>query len=336
MTKRVTYRIIGLILILIASNYLYKYTLYSSDWKKAAPCAYQCRALPKNTDLVYFGESSNFTVDGNDSTQLYISELVQHFSPDLKLITIDTPAVHAGIYKYWIKQMTGNLPKGILVTMNLRSFDAAWIHSKLETPLIRSIRLLKEGPVVFNRFMLSAKSFEDKTPEEREKDMLRNWKKTKLVFPFDFKYKSVRDWDRAVADGSWLRPDGTWDTKRIELAAHYIKGFAFNINEQNPRIKDFDEIANWGKQNGVQVYFNILAENVAQADSLVGKELVFLMKNNRDYLKDRYGKMGAVVIDNLESAGYNDFLDKDWPTEHYNYKGRIAIAKKIVEHLKIK
>lgn len=333
MSKKIAYKIIAFLITLAVVNLAYQFTLYPIDVKKNAPCAYQCKHLPEGVDLLYFGESSNFTVDGDDSTKLYISELIAHFAPKLKVVTIDTPAVHAGIYKYWINQMDKNLPKAIIVTMNLRSFDAAWIHSKLETPLIRGIRLLKPTPKIFNRFLLSVKNFEDKTTPERDTLLQQEWRTKQLVFPYPFKYKTVRQWDNAMANGGWLKPDGSWDFEKIKLGAHYIKGFAFNINENNPRIADFDEIAAWGLKNKVKVYFNLLAENVAQADSLVGKDLVFLMKNNRDYLVNRYTKMGATVIDNLESVGINDFLDKDWTTEHYNYKGRIAIAKKIVQQI---
>lgn len=336
MLKKITYKILLLLLIIAALDVIYELTLYKFDFKRMSPCAYQCKNLPKDVDVVYFGESSNFTVDSEDSTQLYISELVNYFAPQLKLITIDTPAVHAGIYKYWIREMTNNLPKAIIVTMNLRSFDGAWIHSKLETPLIRSVRLLKPAPKLVNRFMLSAKNFEDKSVEERDSALQKEWRETVLKFPYSVKYNTVREWDNAMANGGWLKSDGSWDMPKITLAAHYIKGYAFNIDEANPRIKDFDEIAQWGLDHKVKVYFNILSENVAQADSLVGKDLVFLMKNNRDFLMKRYTQKGAVVIDNLESAGINDFLDKDWTTEHYNYKGRMAIAKKIVSQLNIK
>ncbi len=336
MFKKVIYKSLLLLAVIALVNVIYVFTIYPADLKNISSCAYQCKNLPEGVDIVYFGESSNFTVDGNDSTQLYISELIQFYAPQYKMVTIDTPAVHAGIYKYWMKEMKLNLPKAIIVTMNLRSFDGAWIHSKLETPLIRSVRLLNNKPKIVNRFLLSLKNAEDLSIAERDSLLQKEWRTNRLKFPYQFKYNTVREWDNAMANGGWLKPDGSWDMDKITLAAHYIKAYAFNIDENNPRIKDFDEIVAWCKENGVQTYFNILAENVAKADSLVGKDLVFLMRNNRDYLVNRYSKMGVVVVDNLESAGINDFLDKNWTTEHYNYRGRIAIAKKVVSQLKIK
>ena len=86
----------------------------------------------------------------------------------------------------------------------------------------------------------------------------------------------------------------------------------------------------------LDVFFNILPENINLADSLVGKELVYLMRKNRDFLVQRYSGKGVVVIDNLESVQSDYFIDKNWTTEHYTDKGRIIIAKNIVEHLNLK
>ena len=77
-----------------------------------------------------------------------------------------------------------------------------------------------------------------------------------------------------------------------------------------------------------------MAENIEYADSLVGKELVFLMKRNRDYLVQRYNKNNCRVIDNLELVTGKEFTDQHWTTEHYSYKGRMIIARNISESLK--
>jgi hypothetical protein len=78
-----------------------------------------------------------------------------------------------------------------------------------------------------------------------------------------------------------------------------------------------------------------MAENVQYADSLVGKDLVFLMKENRDFLVNRYQKNNCKVIDNLEAIPGRWFIDQKWTTEHYLCKGRMQIAKHIADTLKI-
>lgn len=333
MLKKITYKLLLFLAVCVAVNYLYAFTLYSTDLKKNATNAYQCRELKAGTDVLYLGESSNMTFGKDDSTKQRISELVASFSPDIDLVTIDTFAVHSGIYKYWVRQIK-NLPKSIIVTMNLRSFDAAWINSPLENKIQKTITIAKTPFASVNRFLMSVKLPGEKLDKEREQDMLNTWVTEELKFPYPFKYKNVRQWDDAMANGGWVKEDGSWDFDKIVLSCHYIKAYAFNLNENNPRVKDFDEIAEWGKKNGVKIYFNLLAENVETADSLVGKDLVFLMKQNRDFLVKRYTEKGATVIDNLELVPADCFLDQKWTTEHYNDKGRIIVAKNISEKIK--
>jgi hypothetical protein len=322
------------VVILLITNVIYLYFLYEHDVKKQSPCVYQCMHLPKGTELVYFGESSNSTIDDNDSAKLEISGFINYYNPDINLVTVDTYAVHSGIYKYWIRTIKEK-PKAIIVTMNLRSFGPAWINSDLETQLRRSVRLAKPGPKLWNRFLLSLKNPEDQTLAELDSNLQRQWRGDLLEFPYDFKYKNVRQWDNAMANGGWLNTEGKWDTDKITLSAHYIKAYAFNVKEDNVRVRDFDEIMSWANENNIKVLFNLLSENVAFADSLVGKDLVYLIRKNREFLVNRYTQKGAVVVDNLELVDKNDFIDKKWTTEHYKCRGRMRIAKNIVSKLKL-
>jgi hypothetical protein len=66
----------------------------------------------------------------------------------------------------------------------------------------------------------------------------------------------------------------------------------------------------------------------------VGKDLIYLMKQNRDLLVNRYSSRGVLVVDNLELVNGKDFVDQHWTTEHYNEQGRKAIAANLAEALK--
>jgi hypothetical protein len=41
-----------------------------------------------------------------------------------------------------------------------------------------------------------------------------------------------------------------------------------------------------------------------------------------------------VVVDNLELVPGKEFIDQTWTTEHYGYKGRMAIAGNLAQELK--
>ena len=85
----------------------------------------------------------------------------------------------------------------------------------------------------------------------------------------------------------WFDEQGQRGQEMTDLACHYIKAHAFQIRDDNPRIKDFDKIVELCKERGWNLVFNILPENVDKANELVGKDLLFLMKQNRDYLVKR-------------------------------------------------
>jgi len=325
-----------LALVIAGLDLIYNFTLFEKDLESKSAEAVKIRTTQKGTDVFYFGESSNITYRETDSVKNSISELTNFFYPGLKITNINQYATHGGIYRSWLSQidLVNNKPKALIITLNLRSFDATWIHSKLETQLQESMMLTKPYPNIINRFLLALQAFDNKTEQQREKDMLKTWAGTPLIFPYPFKYKTVSEWDYGMAQGTYLKPDGSWDTEKIALACHYIKAYAFNLNETNPRIGDFDAIALWCSKNKVNLYLNLMAENIEYADSLVGKELVFLMRQNRDYLVKCYNKDNCKVIDNLELVPGIDFIDQNWTTEHYGYKGRMTIAENLAEGLK--
>jgi hypothetical protein len=218
--------------------------------------------------------------------------------------------------------------------MNLRSFDAAWRHSKLETQLQEGFVLTRPYPALINRFFLSLQVFDNKSEKERERDMLHEWSTTRLKFPFPSKHTNVQEWDHEMANGGYLLPDGSWDMDKIVLACHYIKAYGFNVDEQNQRMQDFDAIFVFCTKYNVPLYYNLMAENVQYADSLVGRELVFLMKQNRDILVKRYNKGICRVVDNLEQVKGSAFIDKHWTTEHYDLEGRRIIARNLADSLR--
>jgi hypothetical protein len=336
MLQKIIIKTVLLCAIIAVLNCVYNITLYKHDLNNKCEQANEISNTQDTTDVYYFAESSNLSSANDDSTKLNISQLTNLFFPSLKITAINKPATHAGIFKLWLNQIniSKHPPKAIIITLNMRSFDAAWRNSKLETSLQESMMLVQPYPNIINRFLLSLQAFDNKTEQQREQEMLNEWKTKQLKFPGKHHYNTVREWDDAQANGSHKKPDGTWDNEKIALACHNIKSFAFNIEDDNPRVKDFDEIAKWCTHNEVNLYFNLLADNVQYADSLVGKDLTDLMYANRDYLVKRYSKKNCILVDNFDKVNGSCFIDQNWTTEHYNYKGRMVISKNIALSMK--
>lgn len=313
------------------SNGIYTRFFYKQDVVEAdAQLLFDLDSLQHLNDVLYFAESSNTTTSPNDTCQAFISRL----APEVKIAEIQHGAYHGKLYLDLIKNIEkGSRVKTIIVTMNLRSFGALWINSALETAIMKADVMYRQLPPIFKRSMLAFGQFDNKTWEERVPVIRRHWKEEKINVPADFKYQNTLDWDLGMGmSGIYLLPDSTWDFKKVEFACNFIKILGFSIDTlTNPRIKDFDEIVEVAKEKNLNLVFNLLPENVQFADSLAGKELVSLIRQNRDLLVKRYNKNGVIVVDNLELVDGKNFIEQDQVTEHYTQTGRKVVAANVAK-----
>ena len=329
-------RIVLLAIILVAMNYIYKYFFFEKDLQQYSDVINLIRKVPDSSDIVYIGESSNVSFRSDDIDKRPISGFLSDFFPDLTVSDITKPASHAGIYKILLSKIpdTSNI-KTVVVTLNLRSFNAQWIHSKLETSLQKSMVLLKGYPPIVNRFLLSFKAYDIKTNDERDKQVKKKWENDALNFDYPFPQKNVIDWDYSMAHTGIKDSNDIIDYETTSLACHFIKGYAFQIDTlHNPRIKDLNDIIDLAEDRGWNLIFNLLAENTEKAQELVGDDLLYLMEQNRKLLIDYFQRKGVTMVDNLFAISDEQFIDQDWTTEHYAENGRKIIASNIAEQLK--
>lgn len=335
--KKILLRTALLIILLIAMNYIYQQFFHEQDIQKHSSVVNKVRVIPNDADVIYIGESSNITTRGDDKDKRSISQMVDDMMPDLALYDITRPASHAGNYKVLLSQIPEESQvKTIIVTLNIRSFNAQWIYSDLETALEKSMVMLKDRPALYNRFVLSFKGYDIKTAQEREKQFKRKWKKDKFQFPYEFPHRDVSIWDSYMWNNGVKNPDGSKNDELSVLACHYIKGYAFQIDTlTNPRIQDFRDIMQLAQDRGWNLIFNLMAENTEKAQKLVGDDLMFLFEENRKLLVNFFESKGYPVVDNLYSVEDEQFIDQNWTTEHYAQKGRTIIAENVASELRL-
>lgn len=288
-------------------------------------------------DLLFFTESSNANTSPRDSIKLSISKLFAAHYPQYTISAVDKPAVHGGVFVALLNRLPERRKvQTIIVTMNLRSFGQAWIHSQLESQLMKANVMYANPPLALNKWRMIFGGYDHRSASERDKLKEHQWRTDTLRFPFDYPYHTIRAWDDGFGNGKYLHPDGSWDLPKIALACHYIKAYAFQIDTlTNPRIHDFDQMVEIAQRKKVRLVFHLMAENTAYADSLVGPELTFLMRQNRDLLVERYTRKGVQVVDQLERVPGKYYTDQNWTTEHYWYEGRKLLADQLALQVKI-
>ncbi len=334
LSKKLLLRFALLSVFLVASQYLYKAFFFEQDLKDNSPVYELIEALDDSVQVIYFGESSNFTVSDFDLDKSRISDMIARFYPDKIFGTINKGALHGANYLKLIKILPKEAPiETLIITLNLRSFNPQWIESDLETSLAKSMVLLGQTPALFNRARLSFKGYDIKSKTERSKIIQKHLKKDKIPMLSSGTTTTNIIWEEEFI----ARSEGQLEGSQRNLGMHYIRTYGFLIDPlSNPRIKDFDKIVRYAQKKNWDIVFNLLAENTDKAGRLIGNDLVDLMNYNGNLLVQRYQAEGVSVVNNLEAVRDSSFLDQNWTTEHYDEKGRLAVASAVGQELRNK
>ena len=328
---------IGIVLaLLVVLNWVYSKWFFEKDLRKHSDIVeLSWQVVEDSCRIIYLGESSNNNYGEEEISHRKISDFTSDYFPKVKMGDLTKEASHAQTFYYMLKHIpASSAVETVVVTMNLRSFGWLWINSRLETPLRKQLVLLEDRPPLLNRFLLAFKDYPIKTEDEWNELVFGHWRNDTFNIP-NFPWRTTVDWDYGMYSYGWYDFNGQRDWDLTALACHYIKTYAFQINDDNPRVKDFDAIVELCRERGWNLVFNLMAENVDKANEMVGKDLMLLMKNNHDYLLNRYGNLdGVTVVDNFDLVRDVNFIDQDWTTEHYYEEGRRIVAHHLAQTLR--
>lgn len=312
-------------LIVTASDFIYRFTTYQSDLRAEGNVLLKFQHGIQNAEALYFSASPNAAVHSDDIDQRTIGQMINNLTPGLKLETVDTGGIHAGVFKQLIQLIPADSPvKTVVVNMNYRSFGVGWIYSKLENSIQKQTLFYNNRPVILNRFLQGLNYYEALSDHERESLIQWHWKNDTL--PFSAPKNNANDW-------YLYHESGDLPHSVSQLAAQYIKNFAFVLNEKNKRVQDFDEIVTICKEKNLKLVFVILPENIEEAEELVDKDLTDLMIANKNWLVTRYKNKGASVVDCFEAVADSCFIERTFPSEHYNQTGRMIISTAVANTL---
>jgi len=285
---------------------------------------YQQNAL--DADYLYYSASSDFSYDPkNDTNTDRISTIIDD-NTTIKLKHVTEAGHHAGIFAPAIERLDENEVKGIVIVLNYRSFSPEWLESYNENSLLQSRVLYEDRPNLANRVLMSLNAYDQVPDKEREEHflaMFRDWK-----LPLEAPKNTIDSWCQVEKYGDWRNP-------KRQLADHLIKNYAFDLHENSPRMSDFDQIAKSASEKNLNLIFVIIPENVELADSLLGEDIISIMNKNRAFLKKRYHKPNENqhVLDIMDILKDENFTDRDYPTEHYNFEGRNKVAMEVANLL---
>jgi hypothetical protein len=335
--KKIALKFLYLALLLVLMNFAYKYFRLEKDQEEHSGPLELVKDLPNDCQILYLGESSNITRRWDDTDKRYIHEFMAAYYPNMNVCHITKSASHAEVYKIFLQNIPDDSKiETVIVTLNLRSFNADWINSMLETSIQKYLVLMRNYPPLVRRLMLGFKAYDNKTVEERIQDKVKFWEEKPLYPKKNYSHSNTREWDKWMATKGAYDSLGNYSKERTRLSCHYIKGYAFQIDTlTNPRINDFNDIIKLANKQGWNLVFNLMAENVDKASELVGNELIQIMNDNSQLLIDYYTRKGVTVVNNLCDVRDEQFIDRNWTTEHYAQIGRMTIGSTLADSLRV-
>lgn len=322
--------------VLVALELVYRVTFYSKDLREhCSLMALSQIPIKEDAQIIYLGESSNKTYRNGESDTAYISEMIAAQMPEYRFGHITKDAAHAAIYYDILRNIPNdNDIHTVILTVNMRSFSSEWIYSNLENSFRKQQVFMRKGSALWRRLQLDLKLNSSWTDEERERLLMEGFKNQKFDCGSDFPFHNAYEWDEGLAWGRWLPNGRELSQDSIPMACHYVKIFAYTLDSNNVRIKDLDKIVELCKERNWRLVFNILPDNVDQIQEMVGDELIDLMHKQNAYIVNRYTAKGVLVVNNENLARDEDFIDRDFPTEHYGARVRHAIAAHIVQQMR--
>lgn len=298
-------------------KFLYPKTIKSEGWLKLMGE----RTYSKKPDIIYFSASPNRAYFGGDIDKRSIDEKIQSYLKVDKIESMDTGAIHAGIFLHALQQMPAYYePKLIVMDLNLRSFGNMWIQSGLENSLQRNLVYWNNYPGIFNRIRASLKNY-TYIPYHERSELIQYDEKFKKL-PFKDSCQTIKKWTDSIRNKSNFDP----------IAAEMVIHFGFKIDRKNQMLLEYEKIVDYCKENQIPLVFLILPENLDGMAQKAGVNLKKLCIRNVKFLKNHFSKTNVHIIDDVNLLNASYFFE-DFPTEHYKADGREQVAKSVVNKL---
>jgi hypothetical protein len=313
--------------VLFALVFLYELNYYPKTLKKEGWLKLKGDSIYSlKSDIIYFSASPNKSYALTEKNRLSIHTFAQQELKDYSIRSLDTGAIHAGIFLHALHHLPQkNKPKMIVVDLNLRSFGSNWIESDLENNLQLNLNYWNQNYGLVNRMNAALKNYAFISNEERNKRIVYQHDFVKL--PFHGSQSTVRKWNDSLQKSTQTYK---------EIACAFVRSFGFEVKSNNPMLHSYKSIQKYCEENGIKLIFLFLPENLDMMEKLAGKELKLLCLQNRSRIKRELGEK-AVILDLMDHFDASFFFES-FPTEHYYAPGREYIGKKmaasILENIK--
>lgn len=265
------------------------------------------------TDVLYFCDSTNRWVDDSDTDVRSISEMTQAAFPTLTISAADRNSFHAGVYESLVTLLAdrNQLPKVLVVPVNLRSFSPAWDRrpecqfDDLQDHIRYADRKWRLGLIAVSKMFPASN---DNATSDDAYNSLPVYRGSQCI-------GCVADFENE----SYEVP--TPARTRNKFVYHYM----YPLEADHRRLHSLVRLAQIAREHGSQAVFYITPVDVSSGIRLVGEEFQSQVERNIRVIRSQleaHGPMLDLAFD-LPSDAFAWHL---YPNEHLNQDGRRYVA----------
>ena len=312
---KLTYKIVALCLLAIASQYVISNYVYVQPPIGIAKIN---NKLKSKIDVYYFGDSTLATTGHNDKDNRAIPEILSAIlSTDIAMI--NGGGYHTGLYLGYVNYLISHRvqPKLLVLPINMRSFSQQWDTNPVYT--------FKEDHFFINNYIVAtmlSKPISIYFPsllDVNNTDDLDKWL-TLPVMDYDTKAGIVRDFQGTEYEKV------SHDNMVKKIIFHY----RYKLDVNHPKIKELNMLIQACNANNIKLILYITPVDVDFCN-YVYPGTKDIIKHNVDLVVMAINNNGATVIDLSRklTTEYFSWRDNLYPNEHLNEFGRMYVAKSL-------
>lgn len=266
--------------------------------------------LEEKSEVILFGSSVNTYSDSLDVDKRWISKILDSLQESYSIKAISNGGYHLEVFSAYLNYIksSNDLPKLVVVEINLRSFSLLWEKPPDQFKKQKDILVNNPFLIIWDHLLGTEADFLSSYEEYMEKDVYKGSLIVGKAKDFYYNPLIVSDLD-----------------KKKKFVFHYL----YNLNSIHPKIKALTEIIEICRIAKIKVLFFITPVDYQSGEKYLPREFKEIVVGNSNMIKGILSKAEVPYLDLSLSLDSTQFSYKHFSNEHLKCAGRLHIANEI-------
>ncbi|MCP5108838.1 MAG: hypothetical protein GY950_35975 [bacterium] len=273
--------------------------------------------LEEKIDIVYFGDSSIYTLGSGDKDKRSIARMTADKTPQYSLGELSHAAYHIDIYAAYCRYIArqGYHPEAVVIPINIGTFSPYW--DKRPQYQFEKEKMILEGGI--------------------RKQLLQAFYKPLMALDYNFYTISREEFlnapvfngTRQVGIVSDFNNSSYRKYSERNMKNRILFFYMFSLSPQHRKLKSLVETAGVLARHNIEGIFYFTPIDYETGEKYFPGLFTRRLKENADVIRSLLAAEGVEVLDLSTGLPADSFSWGLYPNEHLNQKGRRYVAEKV-------